>query len=109
MVLTPQARAAVEASAAELSVTDPRFSIPEERRRDRETAMAEEREPAAHVSDHLAVVDGAPAVPVRCYRPGEESPPGLVVHLHGGGFVLNDVRCTTRACAASPTARGWRC
>ena len=91
MVLTPQARAAVEASAAELSVTDPRFSIPEERRRDRVTAMAEEREPVAHVSDHLAVVEGAAAVPVRFHRPGEESPPGLVVHLHGGGFVLNDV------------------
>src|SRR5690606_22470605 len=30
-------------------------------------------------------------VPVRYYRPTDAEPTGLVIHLHGGGFVLHDV------------------
>ena len=98
MALTPQSREAVRASQLQPSVTDPGYSWEDERRADREAALAAGREHVAHVSEHVAVVEGsagwagrAGGVPVRFYRPGEGAPPGLVLHLHGGGFVLNDV------------------
>lgn len=86
MALTPQARAAVALMAGELPVHDPAFSIEGERRKARALALASAREPVAHVADHDAA-----GVPVRYYRPSDETPRGLVVHLHGGGFVFNDV------------------
>ena len=84
MVLHPQSRKAVEMLASQPSVTDPTYSIEAERRAERALAAAAAREDVAHVAD----VD-AGGVRTRFYRPVDE-PAGLVLHLHGGGFVFND-------------------
>lgn len=84
MALHPQARRAIEHSAADLPVTDPRFDIAATRDRDRRAAIAQEREPVDEVRD----VD-AHGVPARLYLPAGHD--GVVLHAHGGGFVLNDV------------------
>ena len=84
-MLFPEARRAVEAGAAETPVHDPSFDVEGSRREARELALREPREPVAEVRD----VD-AGGVPCRLYRP-EGAAPGVLVHLHGGGFVLNDV------------------
>ncbi|MBM9460717.1 alpha/beta hydrolase [Nocardioides sp. zg-536] len=86
MALHPQARKAIEqyAAADSLPVSDPRFDIAAERAADRAAALAEDRLPLAHVRD----VD-AGGVPARLYLP--ETYDAVVVHAHGGGFVLNDV------------------
>lgn len=83
-MLHPQSRAAVEAAAAEPKVFDPGFDIEESRRAARAAAAAEPREDVAEVRDLDA--DG---VPVRLHRP-DGARPGVVVHLHGGGFVFHD-------------------
>ena len=85
MVLFPDARRAIEASADALPVFDPTFDVAAERERARTEALAQPREDVAEVGD----VDGG-GVPCRLYRPAGARP-GVVVHLHGGGFVLNDV------------------
>ncbi|WP_238694436.1 alpha/beta hydrolase [Nocardioides daphniae] len=72
-------------SQDDLDVTDPRFDLVAARAEDREAALLAPREDVRHVED--LDVRG---VPVRWYRP-VEAPAGLVVHLHGGGFVFNDV------------------
>lgn len=83
-MLHPQARAAVEAAAGEPRVFDPGFDVEASRRAAREAAAAEAREDVAEVLDLEA--DG---VPIRVHRP-EGALPGVVVHLHGGGFVFHD-------------------
>lgn len=83
-MLHPQSRAAVEAAATEPKVFDPGFDIEESRRAARAAAAAEPREDVAEVHDLDA--DG---VPVRVHRP-DGARPGVVVHLHGGGFVFHD-------------------
>lgn len=85
MVLHPQASAALDAQGSEQSVTDPAFDVAATRESDRQAALAVPREPVAEVRD----LD-AGGVPVRYYRPVDD-PDGLVLHLHGGGFVLNDI------------------
>ncbi|MBD8868907.1 alpha/beta hydrolase [Nocardioides donggukensis] len=85
MVLHPQARAAIERALAEPSVCAPGFDIAAARAESRRLAAQEPREPVAEVRDLDA--DG---VPCRLYVPIRPVP-GLVLHLHGGGFVLNDV------------------
>jgi len=86
-MLYPQAQAAVDAAAAEPRVGSPDFDLLAARERQRRLAAAEQREPVAQVVD----VD-ADGVPCRLYRPvSTGSTTGVVVHLHGGGFVLNDV------------------
>jgi acetyl esterase len=84
MALHPQARAAVEAYAAELPVFDPAFDIDASRAAARMLAAADAREPVDEVTD----VD-ADGVACRLYRPAVAD--GLVVHLHGGGFVFHDL------------------
>ena len=84
MALHPEARRAVENAAGELPVTDPAYDIAAERERDRAAALAQERPAVAEVRD----VD-AGGVPARLYLP--EGYDAVVVHAHGGGFVLNDV------------------
>lgn len=84
MALHPQARRAVENAAGALSVTDPAFDVAAARAADREAAAGQERVPVAEVRD----VD-AGGVPARLYLP--EGYDAVVVHAHGGGFVLNDV------------------
>jgi acetyl esterase len=86
-VLHPQARASLAEEEGYPPVNDPSVDIATERAEARAAAAGEEREDVADVRDLDA--DG---VPVRLYRPSEEaSPSPVVVHLHGGGFVFNDV------------------
>lgn len=85
MVLHPEARKAVELAEAERKVFEPGFDIADARRQARETAASQEREDVASVRD----VD-ADGVPCRVYLPSDARP-GVIVHLHGGGFVFNDV------------------
>jgi acetyl esterase len=84
-MLYPEARRAVEAAAADTPVWDEGYDVEGARAQAREAAAAEPREDVAEVLD----VD-ADGVPARLYRP-EGAAPGVVVHLHGGGFVFNDV------------------
>lgn len=84
-MLFPEARRAVEAAAGALPVHDPDFDIDAARADDRRVAVGEPREDVAEVSD----VD-ADGVPCRLYVPADAQL-GVIVHLHGGGFVLNDV------------------
>ena len=84
-MLFPDARRAVDAGAGEVPVHDPAFDIGAARREAREEAAREPREPVEQVRD----VD-ADGVPCRLYVPAGAAP-GVVVHVHGGGFVLNDV------------------
>ena len=85
MVLYPQARLAVEASALEPPIFDPGFDIAAARTRARVLALGQPRVDVAVVRDLDA--DG---VPCRLYIP-QDAMDGVVVHLHGGGFVFNDV------------------
>jgi acetyl esterase len=84
MALHPQARAVVEAHAEEQPVYDPAFDIVASRAAARALAASDLREPVDAVTD----VD-ADGVACRLYRP--EGADGLVVHLHGGGFVFHDL------------------
>jgi acetyl esterase len=84
VALHPQARAAVEAYAEEQPVYDPAFDIVASRTAARALAASDLREPVDAVTD----VD-AEGVACRLYRP--EGADGLVVHLHGGGFVFHDL------------------
>jgi acetyl esterase len=84
MALHPQARAAVEEYAAEQPVHDPGFDLVAARATAHELAATDVREPVGEVVD----VD-ADGVPCRLYRPAGSD--GLVVHLHGGGFVFHDL------------------
>ncbi len=84
-MLFPHVRRAVEAAAGETPVHDPSFDIQAARAQARELAAREPREPVAEVRD----VD-AGGVRCRLYVP-EGAAAGVVVHLHGGGFVMHDV------------------
>jgi acetyl esterase len=84
-VLHPQARGALDVQAFETPVHDPAFDVARERAGARAAALEVAREPVGQVRDLDAC-----GVPVRAYAP-IGVPTGVVVHLHGGGFVLNDV------------------
>ena len=84
-MLYPQAQLAVTVSAGEEPVHAPGFDIAASRQRARAQAASEPRVPVAEVRD--VDVDG---VPCRLYRP-EGADPGVLVHLHGGGFVFHDI------------------
>lgn len=84
-MLFPDARAAVEHAALETPVWTPGYDVPAAREAARAQAAAQPREDVAAVLD----VD-ADGVPCRLYTP-DGAGPGLAVHLHGGGFVFNDV------------------
>ena len=92
MALHPLARQAVEESAAAPPCYTPGFDIAAHRAANRAEALASEREDVATVED----VD-ADGVPARLYTPADAAP-GLVVHLHGGGFVFNDVEVHDPLC-----------
>ncbi len=92
MALYPEARAAVEAGAADTPVWTEGYDIAAAREANRAAALAEPREDVGEVHDLDA--DG---VPVRLYRP-EGAEPGVVVHLHGGGFVFHDVDVHDAGC-----------
>lgn len=82
-MLHPQARRSLEQDAGQAKVWE--SDIEEARRAAREEAALDPREDVAEVVDLDA--DG---VPCRLYRPAGARA-GLVVHLHGGGFVFHDV------------------
>ena len=83
MVLHPQARRSLEQGADEPKVWE--TDIEESRSRARDEAARLPREDVAHVED----VD-ADGVGCRLYEPADVVE-GLVLHLHGGGFVFHDV------------------
>jgi acetyl esterase len=68
------------------------YDVAAAREANRAAALLEEPEDVAEVVD----LD-ADAVRVRLFRP-EAADPGLVVHLHGGGFVFHDVDVHDRPC-----------
>jgi acetyl esterase len=80
----PEVRAAVAADAGP-DLRAPGFDIAAHREEVRRFNLRQPREDVATVED----VD-ADGVPCRLFTP-EEPLAGLVVHAHGGGFVLNDV------------------
>lgn len=83
----PQGRAALAAAAGDLPVSDPSTDIAAERAKAVAHNLRQPREDVARVED--VDVDG---IRVRIYRPViTESPTAVVVHLHGGGFVFNDI------------------
>ena len=92
MALFPEARAAVEAAAADVPVWTEGYDVAGARAANRAAALEEPPEDVAEVLDLDA--DG---VPVRLYRPAEAAP-GVVVHLHGGGFVFHDLDVHDRVC-----------
>ncbi len=83
-MLSPQARAALQAAAATTPVHHPDFDIAADRAQARALAAEQPKEPVAEVRD----VD-ADGVPCRLYLPAGVR--GAVVLAHGGGFVLHDV------------------
>ena len=89
-MLHPQAQAALALEEGELSLDEldrrGELDLAAMRAEAREAALAEPREEVAEARDHDA--DG---VRVRVYRPTTSGPLPVVVHLHGGGFVLNDI------------------
>jgi acetyl esterase len=85
-MLHPQARAALAEEEGEVPVCDPSTDIATMRAETRAAALDAPREDVAVVQDLDA--DG---VPVRLYRPVESGTVAVIVHLHGGGFVFNDV------------------
>lgn len=87
MVLHPQAEAAIALWSPGPRVSDPGFGLTEiatQRRLSLEAAMLEPREDVAYVED----VD-AYGVGCRLFRP--EDATGVIIFLHGGGFVFGDV------------------
>jgi acetyl esterase len=85
MALYPQVRRAVEASASEEPVYAPGYDIAASRVAARREALAGPRQDVAEVTE----VD-ADGVRCRLYRPAGALP-GVIVHLHGGGFVFHDI------------------
>ncbi|MCR6033424.1 alpha/beta hydrolase fold domain-containing protein [Nocardioides sp. zg-579] len=83
-MLFPESRRALEQPAGP-PVWSAEHDLAAERAAARAAALAEPREEVAEVRD----VD-ADGVPCRLYRPAGARP-GVVVHLHGGGFVFHDV------------------
>lgn len=84
-MLFPESRRALEVYAGETPVWSDGYDVAAAREQAREVAAQEPREDVAAVAD----VD-AGGVPARLYTPdgaGETS----IVHVHGGGFVFNDV------------------
>jgi acetyl esterase len=89
VVLHPQARRALELWAQGPQVTDPGFDahgVALIRAQAREAAGSEPREPVARTED----LD-AHGVPCRLHVPVADEPPGVLVFLHGGGFVFGDL------------------
>ncbi len=87
VMLFPESERAVAATAANTPVWANGFDIDTARAEARALAAAEAREAVAEVRDLDA--DG---VRCRLYRPEQALPDGgVVVHLHGGGFVFHDI------------------
>jgi acetyl esterase len=104
MALYPEAAKAVEAALADLPMWEPGYDIAAAREANRAFALLEEPEDVAEVTDLDA--DGVrvrlfrpdAGTEVRAQRASKGADPGLVVHLHGGGFVFHDVDVHDRPC-----------
>jgi acetyl esterase len=92
MALFPESRAAVESATADLPVWTEGYDLAAARAANRSAALAEPPEEVAEVVD----LD-CEGVPARLYRP-VGSDPGVVVHLHGGGFAFHDLDVHDRSC-----------
>jgi acetyl esterase/lipase len=100
MALYPEVRAEVDKAAGAMSLDDPHDNIENARATARRLAMAEERQDVAEVRDLEAG-----GVPCRLYRPtGALS--GVVVHVHGGGFVFHDLEVHDAPCRRLANAAG---
>src|SRR6516225_5143549 len=90
--------------------------LPEGRQNFRELiAPYADRPEVGPVTDRMIPADGH-EVPVRLYRPAGESLPGIVVFLHGGGWVFGDLdshdglcRSLTRGSGITTVAVDYRC
>ncbi len=85
MVLFPEARRAVELAAGDVPAYTQGYDVDAARAEARALAADEAREEVADVRD----LD-AGGVRCRLYRP-EGAAAGVVLHLHGGGFVFHDI------------------
>ena len=92
MALFPEARAAVEAALGEVPMWTDGYDVAAAREANRAFALQEQPEDVAEVVDLDA--DG---VGVRVFTP-VGADPGLLVHLHGGGFVFHDLDVHDRPC-----------
>jgi acetyl esterase len=100
MALYPEVRAEVAKAAAVMPLYDPRYDIDESRATARRMAMVEDRQDVAEVRDLEAG-----GVPCRLYLPAGALP-GVVVHVHGGGFVFHDVEVYDGPCRRLANAAG---
>ena len=85
MALYPESVRALEYAAGDIPVWTEGYDIEAARAEARTLAAEEPREDVAEVRD----VD-ADGVPCRLYRPADADA-GVLLHLHGGGFVFHDV------------------
>lgn len=98
-MLYPQAR--TEVADADVDAGAGVRDLAAERLADREAALAETiRIDVAHVADLDA--DG---VPVRLYRPEEDTP--VLLYVHGGGWVFHDLDTHDAFCRYLANATGW--
>lgn len=98
--LFPAARRAIAAEQASPPVWE--VDVAAQRTEARRLAAAEAKEEVAEVTG----ID-ADGVPCRLYTP-EDVREGLIVHLHGGGFVFNDVEVHDAACRRLANRSGLR-
>lgn len=91
--LHPQARAVLDSEIGEASVADTTDAeIAADREETRQAALELPREDVASVVEANATLPGRTPVPVRIFLPeGAAEPAPVIVHLHGGGFVFNDI------------------
>ena len=61
--------------------------------------------PGLAVSDHSLALPGR-EIPVRLYRPASVAPTGLLVYLHGGGWVIGSIASHDRLAAELATGSG---
>lgn len=93
-MLHPQARAALENEIGAAPVHDPSTDIEADRAAARAAGMASAKEGVGSVADHDA--DG---VLIRVYLPVGAAPlVPAIVHIHGGGFVFNDIEVHDAVC-----------
>jgi acetyl esterase len=85
---------------AELGPLPPNASAAQRRERIEEIGRREARPYPAdlEVTDHYLALPGR-EIPVRLYRPASSKSPGLLVYLHGGGWVIGSIASHDRLAA----------
>jgi len=99
MPLDPQAGELLELMADVALVPGGAVGVDELRAQIESFALArrEDAEPVAHVEDRTLPGPAGP-IPVRCYRPGDETDLPVVVYLHGGGWVIGSIETHDATC-----------